>query len=56
MIDNPFKFAADLVNLALTGFASLTLNEWAAFLAICWWVYRFGDDFYAKWKRSKNKQ
>lgn len=56
MIDNPIKFAVDLFNLALTGFASLTMNELAALLAICWWVYRFADEFYGKWKRSKNKE
>lgn len=55
MIDNPFKSVADLGAWALTGFGMLTLNQWAGLLGICWWAYRFGDDFYGKWKRSKNK-
>ncbi|EQB11269.1 hypothetical protein [Sphingobium lactosutens] len=53
MIDNPIKFAGDVVNGAMAFGAMFTLNEWAAILSICWWVYRFGDEFYQKRKRSK---
>ncbi|MEV5030978.1 hypothetical protein MRBLMC3_000132 [Sphingobium sp. LMC3-1-1.1] len=56
MIDNPVKFAIDIANAALSFGAALTLNEWAAILAICWWVYRFADDFYGKWKKGRHKQ
>lgn len=67
MIDN-LKVAGDAVSYVMafgsmvigaltTGIADIgalfTLNEWAAILAINWWIYRFADDFYNKWKNSR---
>ncbi len=54
MLENPMKFAADLCAWAVTGFGMLTLNQWAGLLGICWWAYRFADEFYQKWQRSKS--
>lgn len=55
MIDNPIKSVFDVGASVLTGVGMLTLHEWAGLLGICWWIYRFCDDFYGKWKRKKDK-
>lgn len=47
------KTVGDVVSALMAGAATLTLNEWAAILSITWWIYRFADDFYNKWKNSR---
>lgn len=59
MIDNPFdkaKLIGDILSGAIAVGSYFTLSEWAALVSISWYAYRYLDDFYGKWKRSRNKE
>lgn len=64
MIDHPsiIKIGGDIVGGITAYLLLLTLDQWTSIASITasvatttWFLYRFADDCYQKWKKNKDK-